>query len=179
MAASGCYGVAFGVESGASLMLEHMKKGAALTATRDAFGACRRHRIRTTAYCLVAGPHETDETVDATIRLIREVRADYVLYGIVDPDPMNALTRQGISAGAFSHADLARYYLGEGDTPLHHHTVTGHPIEIARGWLKRASTDFYLRPRYVWGRVRDLRTLQDARNLASGGSGFLRDLFGY
>lgn len=177
MARAGCYGMAFGVESGADILLERMKKKAAAARTRETFRICRSHGIRTIAYCLVAGPEETDETVAETIRFVREIQADYVLYGIVDPDPDNALTRQAISRGSITTEDLAEYYLGEGESRLHQQTITGFPGPRAQGWLKRASSDFYLRPRYMLGRVRDLRTLQDARNLASGGTTFLRDLF--
>ena len=176
MARAGCYGVAFGVESGADILLERMKKKAPAARTRETFAICRRHGIRTIAYCLVAGPDETDETVGETMRFVREIRADYVLYGIVDPDPVNAITRKAISAGRITAQDLAEFYLGEGASVLHETTITGVPVPRARGWLQRASSDFYLRPRYMLGRVRDLRSLQDARNLASGGTAFFRDL---
>lgn len=176
MARAGCYAVSFGVESGADGMLASMNKRAESERTREAFRICRAHGIRTVAYCMVAGPGETDATVDATIRFVREIRADYALYGIVDADPANALTRRAVSEGRLSRRDVAELYLGDSTSALHTETVSGAPLEVARGWLRRASTDFYLRPAYAWGRIRDLRTLQDARNLAAGGAGFVRDL---
>ena len=175
---AGCYGIAFGVESGADLVLAQMKKKLMIDTTREAFQACKKSGIRTIAYCLVAGPAENDETVQSTVRFMREIEADYVLYGVVDPDPANALTRQAIAQGHFTHEDLAEFYLGEGSSRFQTTTVTGYPVDQAQAWLKSATSDFYLRPKYMWGRVRDLRSLQDAKNLASGGSGFLRDLVG-
>jgi len=177
MAASGCYNIAFGVESGADLVLDKMKKKAAVSKTRETFSICRKHGIRTIAYCLVAGPAETPETVKQTRAFVREIQADYVLYGIVDPDPANALTRQAIQDGQFTREDLAEFYLGSGPSKLHETTVTGVPVTTAQQWLKQASTDFYLRPKYMLERVRDIRSLQDARNLMGGGAHFLRDLF--
>ena len=109
---------------------------------------------------------------------MREIEADYVLYGVVDPDPANAITRQAIAEGRFTHKDLAEFYLGEEPSRFERTTVTGYPVDQAQAWLKSASSDFYLRPKYMLGRVRDLRSIQDAKNLASGGSGFLRDLVG-
>ena len=178
MARAGCYGVAFGVESGADLMLEGMHKRTDTQATRRAFAACRAQGIRTIAYCLVAGPDETDQSVEATIRFVRELRADYVLYGIIDADPSNALTRRALRSERLHAADLSRFYLGEGHTTLHDTTITGVPVSTARRWLERASSDFYLRPGYAWGRIRDLRTLQDVKNLAVGGAQFAADLWG-
>ena len=43
---------------------------------------------------------------------MREIEADYVLYGVVDPDPANALTRQAIAEGRFTHEDLAEFSEG-------------------------------------------------------------------
>jgi len=176
MAASGCYNIAFGVESGADLVLDHMKKKATAPKTREAFRTCRKHGIRTIAYCLVAGPAETQETIEQTRQFVRDIQADYVLYGILDPDPNNALTQAAIEEGRFTRRDLAEYYLGHNPSSLHQTTITGYPIQQAQQWLRKASTDFYLRPRYMWSRVRDLRSLQDARNLMGGGTHFLRDL---
>lgn len=177
LAAAGCYGIAFGVESGADLVLAKMKKKLMVERTREAFQACNAHGIRTIAYCLVGGPGEDDATVASTIAFMREIKADYVLYGIVDPDPANAMTRQAISKGSFTARDLAEFYMGSAESALSQRTVAGFSVDQAQGWLKRASSDFYLRPRYMLGRIRDLRSLQDARNLASGGTSFLRDLF--
>ncbi len=176
MASAGCFGISFGVESGSDVVLGHVKKRVDLHQTREAFRMCRANRIRTTAYCVVGSPGETDETVAATMRFVREIKADYVLYGMMDADPTNALTRKAVSAGLITRHDLAEFYLGAGDSALQHTTVTGVPVSQAQAWLTRATSDFYLRPSYVFGRVRDLRSMQDGRNLMQGGTGFLRDL---
>ena len=68
--------------------------------------------------------------------------------------------------------------LSERPSKLHQTSICGHNIETVRAWITRASTDFYLRPRYFWERVRDLRSLQDARNLGSGGFAFANDVLG-
>jgi hypothetical protein len=35
-----------------------------------------------------------------------------------------------------------------------------------------------VRPKYFYQRVRDLRTIQDAKNLGAGGMAFAKDFFG-
>jgi len=176
MAEAGCYAIAFGVESGHDGMLADVKKALDTRATVAAFEACRAVGVRTIAYCLVGAPGETDETVGATISFVREIRADYVLYGIIDADPVNALTRQAVSRGWLSREDVADHYMSDQPTWLDRHTITGHPLPRAQGWLRRATSDFYLRPQYAFQRVRDLRTLQDMKNLAAGGFGLARDM---
>lgn len=127
----GCYNIVFGVEFGADLVLDRMKKKVDVSKTRETFAICHKHGIRTIAYCLVAGPSETHETVEQTRTFVREIKADYVLYGIVDPDPANALTRQAIEEGRFTRADLTEFYLGSGPSTLHKTIVTGVPIQRA------------------------------------------------
>ncbi len=177
-AASGCYLVAYGVESGDDLILNAIKKKAAAEEAIDTFARCRRHKIRTTAYLLVANPEETQESIDRTISFVRRLQPDYVLYDILMADPINPLTRQKIHEGWISEDDLERYYLSDDPSKLAEWTISGHSMAEAREWLKQSSSDFYVRPKYFYERIRDLRTIQDAVNLGAGGLAFAKDLFG-
>ncbi len=176
MARSGCYLIAFGVESGSDQQLEKMDKGLTRHHSLEAFRTCRELGIRTTAYLLIGAPEETDLTVAENMRFVRQLQPDYVLYDILEPIPGTPITDVGISNGWFTLEDVYSYYLSPGTSPLDKRTVTGVPSATARKWIEQASRDFYLRPRYFWERIRDLRTLQDGRNLASGGTAFFSDL---
>ncbi|MBK7973381.1 MAG: radical SAM protein [Deltaproteobacteria bacterium] len=178
MARAGCYLIAFGVESGEDDILGALGKSATGERAIETFAACRQHRIRTTAYLLLASPGETEAHVERTIRFVRRLAPDYVLYDLLQVDPANPLTRERIAAGAFTADDVDRYYLTDEPSALHASSVAGHPMEVARARIKRASGDFYVRPRYFWERVRDLRTIQDGLNLGAGGLTFFKDLFG-
>ena len=178
MSESGCYLVAFGVESGDDGVLGAIHKRTEAERASEAFRLCRQYGIRTTAYLMVGNPGEDDAAVDRTIAFVRRLEPDYVLYDILQADPINPLTQRRIAEGHITAADLERYYMSDEPSALDLQTIAGHPMEVARGWLKRASSDFYVRPRYFWERVRDLRTLQDAANLGAGGFMFFRDLLG-
>lgn len=177
MARNGCYYLAFGVESGDDTILTNIDKKANASESIATFRTCRKLGIRTTAYMLVGNPGESNATVDHSIKFVRKLQPDYVLYGVVYPDPGNELTRKGLEQGLFTQEDLYNYYLSDNPSQLESITVAGHPMELAQTWLKRASSDFYLRPQYFWQRVRDLRTIQDAVNLGIGGSTFLKDFY--
>lgn len=176
-ARNGCYYLAFGVESGNNAILANLSKRADTEKALAAFRACRSHRIRTTAYMMVGNPGETDQTVEDNIRFVRQLQPDYVLYGILLPEPSVGLTEAAIAQGYFTRDDLDRYLLTDEPSVLERVTASGHTVDQANAWLKRASSDFYLRPTYFWQRIRDLRTIQDAVNLGIGGSTFLKDFF--
>lgn len=178
MARSGCYLIAFGVESGDDATLSRLGKRAAAQEAVETFALCRRHRIRTTAYLLVASPGDDDARIDDAIRFTRRLKPDYVLYDVLQADPLNPLTQAMIAEGAFTQGDLERYYLTDEPCRLHEITVAGHPVPQAQGWLKRASADFYVRPAYMAGRLRDLRSIQDLKNLGTGGAALMRDALG-
>ena len=71
-----------------------------------------------------------------------------MLYDVLMADPLNPLTRRAAETGAISLDDVERYYLSERPSKLHQTSICGHNIETVRAWITRASTDFYLRPRY-------------------------------
>ncbi len=178
MADAGCYLVAFGVESGEDSILQSLSKKAVSEQALETFRLCRKYKIRTTAYLMVGNPGETDETVETNMRFVRQLKPDYVLYDILQADPGNPLTHEMIAKGVFSLDDLEKYYLTDEPCRLHEITIAGHSQETVKKWITKASSDFYLRPRYFYEKIRDLRTIQDAVNLTSGGTAFLKDLFG-
>lgn len=178
MADSGCYLISFGVESAAESILNDLDKKIMISQTNETFMNCRSLRIRTAAYLMIGNPGETDDTVKLNIQFVRQLQPDYVLYGILQPDPASQLTHDMIRKGFFSEKDLYRYYLSDEDNYFQDHTVCGLPLKTVQDWIRKASRGFYLRPGYVVRRLTDLRSIQDLINLGAGGLTFMKDFMG-
>jgi anaerobic magnesium-protoporphyrin IX monomethyl ester cyclase len=178
MADSGCYLISFGVESAAETILAHLDKKIITTQTKEAFSCCHSLGIRTAGYLMIGNPGETDETVESNIQFVKQLKPDYVLYGILQPDPASDLTQDMIKKGLFTEQDLYRYYLSAEDNFFQNNTACGYQLKTAERWAKKASRNFYLNPFYIFDKLLHLKTLQDAKNLGAGGITFIKDFLG-
>lgn len=77
----------FGVESGSDKVLCALKKNSSAAAVRKAFEIARQVGVRTTATFMFGSPTETEEDVEATMRLAKEIRPDFVSAFFITPYP--------------------------------------------------------------------------------------------
>lgn len=102
MKRAGCECVQFGVESGSPRMLKELGKNITPEQVKAAALAARKAGINLSVYLITGVPNETEEDLNATCRLIDEIKpAD----GQVSPlayYPGAALFEKGIAAGAVS-----------------------------------------------------------------------------
>jgi len=77
---AGCIQVEFGVESGSPEALNRMKKGSRVEDTVRAFELCHQYKMRTFANILFNTPGETTADVEATLKLMKKIKADH--YGV-------------------------------------------------------------------------------------------------
>jgi len=82
---SGCFYVAFGVESGSQNILNFLRKGITVEQIRAAFTLCRRLGLKTHAYLMVGTPGESSETLAETEKLIDEIQPYSVDFNLTTP----------------------------------------------------------------------------------------------
>jgi len=88
MRSAGCINIAFGVESASPAQWKSLRKGRFAPDTiHKAFSLTRRAGIGTTAYLMLGNPFQTQEDIDATAELIREVDPDYRVVSFFQPFP--------------------------------------------------------------------------------------------
>ncbi|HAH32569.1 MAG TPA: hypothetical protein DCL44_09685 [Elusimicrobia bacterium] len=87
MVAAGCLQIEFGVESGSQKVLNALKKHQTVEQIRETFKLCKKLGIRDMANFIIGSPGETQEDIEQTRMLAREIDADCTEFFILTPYP--------------------------------------------------------------------------------------------
>jgi len=176
MAESGCVKIAFGVESGSPRMLELVRKRITIEQIENAFRASRRAGILTSAFIMIGShPSETPEEFEQTFRLMLRIKPDFVMVYVAVPYPGTDLNRAMAEDGLIESEDWDEYDIVRGEPVWHtHHFSSADLIRLQRGMYRR----IYLRPGFVWRKLKLLRSMDDLRYLAGAFGKFIKYIFG-
>ena len=95
MRQAGCLQIRYGLESGDQQVLDSdFKKGINLSRVGSVFEMTRSAGIKTYAYVMIGGKHESVASVEATKRFLREVHPDHVQLAITTPMPGTRLKEE-------------------------------------------------------------------------------------
>jgi len=145
MKKAGCYGVAFGIESGSPEILVKMKKGINLDKARAAIKLCREHGMTTLLYFVMGLPWETEEDIKKSVDFALELGGDMVEFHLAIPFPGTELhkivERDGLRDGnALDGYDYAR-------SPLRTYSISADQLVKLR---LKAMRRIYLNPASLW-----------------------------
>jgi len=84
---AGCHYMKFGVENGDQEILDRMQKGVQLEQIRDTFRYCHEVGINTHAHFMLGCPGETQETIQKTVDLAKEIDPTTATFGVMTPYP--------------------------------------------------------------------------------------------
>ncbi len=99
MAASGCYSIQYGIESGHQGMLDLVNKGHTLEQCRKAVRWAKRAGLDTRAFFVIGFPTETPEMSEETIRFACELNVDYAVFFSYHVQPGTSLADLALCEG--------------------------------------------------------------------------------
>lgn len=169
MAETGCTVMSYGVESGVQEILDRAKKRITVEQIRDAFKWTRQAGIESIAHVILGLPGETPQTIKKTIALVNQIQPDYAQYYCAIPFPGTELYEQAVKEGWLITKDWSKFEINQAiiSTP----NLSAKELNQAR---QIAFRQFYLRPSYMWKRLRGAKSLKEVANLALEGFDFLR-----
>lgn len=88
---AGCYIIQYGVESGNQEILDTIGRRYKVDRVRSAFKASREAGLRTSAFFVLGLPGETDETIEDSVNLAKELKADYTHWSLLNILPENKM----------------------------------------------------------------------------------------
>jgi len=160
MRRAGCWLISYGIESGSQAILDAAGKGFSVDQIRDAFRWTRAAGIRPLGYVMAGLPGETRETLEATVRLVRELDPDFVSWSITALYPGSRLY------DAYHAPTVIGGEAASSLSPFAHGHVELYRGEILREQLLervgKAYREFYFRPAFLLRHLRNLRTLTEA-----------------
>ncbi len=176
MKLAGCYAIAYGIESGSAEILETLHKDTTLEQAEEAVCISREAGLQVIGYLMLGSPGETPETIRQTIEFAKKLKLDFAQFSITTPFPGTELynlymqdRRENIPWESFvySGADSQLAPVFESDS------LSRSDLKY---WTRRAYREFYLRPAYLWQRLRRLTSLGELKMNLKGFFMLLRSI---
>ena len=161
MAASGCKGLGFGIESGVTDLLKSVNKKTDLEKTREICRLATKKGIVVAGAFILGFPGETEVMSKQTIEFAKSLDIHYAQFSIMVPYPGTPLYKNLIEKGEMlscGEDDYVRYNQSVGLTDLDPvYVPKGRTADELKASQKKAYTKFYFRPKLVWMHLPHLR----------------------
>lgn len=142
---SGCWLVAFGVESGDQEILDAIGKDAQLSEAHRALEICKETGLMSSVYILLGLPEETPQTLKKTLHMLKKLDPDFVEFFYVYPFPGSDLYEQLVQKGLVKKNAFPQAAYAEPAFATPHFSLD--ELKKQRFYLWR---HFYMRPSYLW-----------------------------
>ncbi|MFC2066157.1 B12-binding domain-containing radical SAM protein [Chloroflexota bacterium] len=150
---AGCYAIAYGIESAAPEILSTLHKDITLKQVEEAVGISREAGLHTVGYFMVGSPGESPQTIAETIAFAKKLKLDFAQFSVTTPFPGTELYSLLENKGDHIPWESFIYdRAGSQVTPVFENSQLSRN-DLNR-WARRAYREFYLRPSYLWQRVR-------------------------
>jgi radical SAM superfamily enzyme YgiQ (UPF0313 family) len=160
MHAAGCRLLCVGFESGVQQLLDAMHKGNTIERAREFVRSAKRAGIMVHGCFMVGNPGETEETMRATLEFAKSLNTDTAQFFPIMVYPGTESYRWAKEQGYLRSEDYSQWITEDGM----HNCMVDLPGLTARQMVEfcdRARREYYLRPRYIAFKLRQLLTDRD------------------
>jgi anaerobic magnesium-protoporphyrin IX monomethyl ester cyclase len=158
---AGGYAIAYGIESASPEILNILSKDITLEQVEEAVRASKEAGLQTIGYFMLGSPGETAETIQRTIQFAKELKLDFAQFAITTPYPGTELYNLYLKAGG-NNIPWENFVYAGSDQQIIPMKSQLNSSEL-QYWIRRAYREFYLRPSYLWQRIRQLASLGELR----------------
>jgi radical SAM superfamily enzyme YgiQ (UPF0313 family) len=176
MRQAGCYSVSFGIESASPEIIKTLCKDTTLEQVEEAVAASREAGLQVVGYFMLGSPGETPATIRQTIDFAMKLRVDFAQFALTTPFPGTELYDIYMKGRAGDIPWESFVYAGTDNPATPVFEGAGLDRQALEMWMRRAYRQFYLRPAYVWQRLRGIRSPADLRMNVKGLGMLLRSV---
>ncbi len=169
MKAAGCHTVSLGIESGSEKILQKYSKKITTEEIKSTIRMLNAYKIRVLGYFIIGLPGEDEGSIRQTIDLAKQLDIDFASFAIATPDVGTPLRREALQKG-WMHAE--KDVFDSTDFPV---LETGN-LSKEDVWKLRSQAvrEFYLRPSYLFKKVRQIRSFRDVKLAVSNALSLFR-----
>lgn len=149
MQETGCQIISYGVESGVQKILNNIGKNITLSKIQKAFYWTHQAGIESAAHIIFGLPGETEKTIQETLKFVKVINPDYVQFYSAIPFPGTRFYEEADKKGWITTKNWSDFELGKNII-----STSKLPVERLAYWRRRAYLQFYLRPAYVWQKLK-------------------------
>lgn len=168
MKKAGCYMISYGVESGSQRILDSMKKGITRDQIEKTIKLTKEANIRSVVYLIVGTPGETYDDVKETIKFVKKIEPDFVVYTGFTPTPSTEAYQKAIAEKIIDSNYYENLIFSEHDLSWPLYATEDLPRKKIIQLVKEGYRKFYFRPKYWFRRLFDIKNFNDAKNLVRG-----------
>lgn len=170
MREAGCHTVIMGVESAEDDVLKAYKKGYKASEVGRGVARAKRAGLRAVGTFIIGLPEETEDTLERTLAMAMELELDFMSVNMAVPRFGTPFRKRALEIGIADREDLVMDQGGE-DAFLPTKTLDRDAMLRLK---KRMVRRFYLRPGYLWRRLRGIKNLYELRAQFAEGLALLR-----
>lgn len=163
MKQAGCYAVAYGIESADPDIIKTLHKDTTIEQVEESVRNSRDAGLQVIGYFMLGSPGETPDTIRKTIEFAKKLKVDFAQFSVTTPFPGTELydiymrnRKEEISWDSFVYAGT-----DNPTTPLFESDKLTR--DDLKRWLRQAYRDYYLRPAYLWQRLRRCTSWNEIR----------------
>ena len=141
---AGCITMFLGVESADQQMLDSTNKNITIDKIRQAFKLSQEHKIRTIASVVLGMPGDTRDSINRTVKFVRELNPSYAVFSLATPYPGTKFYKESVEKNIIKVKDWSKYTLL---APVM--DTVDCSLEELKKLQYKAFRNFYLRPSYI------------------------------
>jgi len=164
---AGCRKISFGLESGSQKVLDLMQKNATVEMGRKAVKIIRKHGIQAHGSFMLGNLGETKETVEETIKFAKSLDLDNATFFITAPLPGTYLYQVALEKGMITKDTKWEEFapLTNAKPILVQNNLTEEELIHSQ---KRAFREFYLRPKYIIHKLKQMHSREAIKTAWDG-----------
>ncbi|HPD18511.1 MAG TPA: radical SAM protein [Candidatus Goldiibacteriota bacterium] len=151
MKKAGMKEIAIGIETGSETILRNIKKGVPLDSIRQTAEWCRKLKIMFYGLAIIGLPGETKETIEETVRFIKEIDPFYTQFCFSTPFPNTEMYGYYEKNGFLLTKDWSKYFPLSEEPVIRTEKLSAEELKKLR---QKAYEKILLRPSYLLRQVR-------------------------